>query len=115
MSLSPTPSTAAETTYQASAGKQWFVNAYVGLIVAANLFVLWSAWKDKSWDALWLAFFGGPVANGVLFVVGLLILAFHHAMGWRIPVLGGLTIVFLPFFAVGIDLLIINAMGLSGC
>lgn len=36
-------------------------------------------------------------------------------MGWRIPVLGGLTIVFLPFFAVGIDLLIINAMGLSGC
>lgn len=100
---------------QPAVGKQWFVRGYVALIVAVNLFILWSAWEDRSWGAIWLAFIGGPIANGVLFVISLLILAFRHAMGWQTAALGGSAMAILPPLAVGIDLAIIYGMDLSGC
>jgi hypothetical protein len=87
----------------------------VALIVVVNLVILWWMWEDKSWGTLWLAFFAGPIANAALSLVGALILAFRHAMNWPTATFGGVSMVFLPFLAIGFDLVVLYNMNLSGC
>jgi hypothetical protein len=89
--------------------------AYVTLVVLANLVILGLAWQDKSWGAFAIAMVWGPIANGVLLLVGLLATVFRRRMGWRTSMFRGLPMELLPIFAIGLDFWIIMNMGLSGC
>ncbi|QIF02138.1 hypothetical protein [Roseimicrobium sp. ORNL1] len=95
--------------------KQWVVKAFVILVILVNLVILCLAWADRSWGAFFMAVVWGPIANGVLLLVGLLATVFRKRMGWRTSMIRGLPMALLPIFAISLDVWIIMNMGLSGC
>lgn len=89
---------------------------FVGLSIPANLWLLAAAWRDRSWEALWIAIVGGPLVNAVWLLVGLVAIPFlkrrraGFALGRHLAFSCGV-----PIAAVVIDLGLIASMGLHGC
>src|SRR5262245_43544154 len=55
------------TTY----GRWLFTIIALGLIAASNLLMLALAWSDRSWGALFIAFYANPFINGAIAIVSL--------------------------------------------
>ena len=92
-----------------------FWRGFVVLVILVNAGIVWGAWRDKSWGALWFCFFGGPACNVALAATGLGAIAMRRrGPGYSLAshlewALG------LPAAAVAIDAVIIFGMPLHGC
>lgn len=108
-----TESPAHSTTRQS---RSWFGPTFLLLIIAVNVSALLIAWQDQSYLAFFIAVMHGPIANGVLFLIGLLRILFLKS---REPPYSfnshmGLTLG-LPILFIFIDYFIILSMDLKGC
>lgn len=96
--------------------RYYFEIIFFTALVIGNLGVLFSAWQDASWGALWLAFIGGPTLNAALMVLGLFVSLFMRRYGKRRLSSGLLfVIICLPIAAMVVDAVVILMMPLHGC
>jgi hypothetical protein len=84
--------------------------------VIVNLFLICSAWADKSWGALGIALIFGPAANGIILVCSMIGIPVVRTLAEGSSVAPYvLTGICSPLIAIAIDWAAIFAMPLHGC
>ena len=108
--MSTTPETVSRKPYNRF---RWI---FISVVVVLNLFAIWAAWQDKSWGALGIAYFVGPIANGVLALVSCAAIPFLKRRQPEFSVWRHLVFSFgVPIAAIIIDAAAILSMDLRGC
>lgn len=94
----------------------WLAVAVGGIFAAANIFLLTLAAKDRSWGAMGIAIFGGPVINFILCVFSLCCSSLiRMALGGGSTRMHKSTSILTPIGFIAFDLVAIFSMDLHGC
>jgi hypothetical protein len=77
---------------------------------------IWLGWNDKSWGALWIAFIGAPIANGMIMFGSLICLSICRRRNSAVPRSAPMTAAFFgPLISSGSIIFCIFSMDLHGC
>src|SRR5262249_31227564 len=96
---------------QPRSARAWFNIGFIAITVLLNLFAVFAAWQDKSWAAMCIGAVGGPLANGVLALMGLIAIPFLRRSRAPFSIKRHLALALgLPMGAAVIDAVVIFSM-----
>lgn len=90
--------------------------ASAGVVLVANVVLLAMARSDRSWGALGIGVFVGPIVNAVLLLLSLACIPLVRSAARGAPISAYVaTSIAIPLIAIPVDFILILSMGLSGC